>query len=72
MADTKNVELGYKKFLLEHGKKGTVTSQSARKKVEITQDVKSYKKGQVINPQTLWADHLIKLGVAKEVREKKK
>ena len=57
-----------KGMLKEHGTKGTKIRYNARKKVEIIEDTKFYKKGRVIEPHAIIADQLIKDGIAKEVR----
>lgn len=38
-----------------------------RKKIEITEDTKHYKKGETYNPHVTWADHCIEQGFAKAI-----
>ena len=64
MAELKTIDT--KALLVELGSKKTKMRYSDRKTVEILEDTKHYKKGQIISPHVTFADELIKLKIAKE------
>ena len=66
MAETKQVDT--KKMLKELAAKKAKVRFSERKKVEILEATKHYRKGQVITPHVTFADELIKSKIAKEVK----
>lgn len=49
---------------------GRIIRYNERKKVEIIENTRHYKVGQVINPHVVMADALIKQGIAKEAKSK--
>lgn len=58
-----------KAMLTENGKKGTVIRYADRLKLEILEDTRYYKAGQIITPHKVMGEALIKQGIAKEVKE---
>lgn len=49
-------------------KEKTIISYGERKKIEIVENTKYFKKGQIIEPHSLMANQLIKDKIAKEVK----
>lgn len=69
MADNKKATVDSKKMLKDLANKKVKVKFSERKEVEIIKATKFYKEGQVVNPHVTFADELIKLGIAKEVKK---
>ena len=58
-----------KEMLTENGKKGTVIRYADRVKLEILNDTRYYKAGQIITPHKVMGEALVKQGIAKEVKD---
>jgi hypothetical protein len=60
-----------KAMIAENGAKRTVIRYADRVKLEIVQDTRHYKAGQIITPHKVMGEALIKQGIAKEYKEAK-
>ena len=58
-----------KAMLAENGSKRTVIRYADRVKLEIIQETRHYKVGQIINPHKVMGEALVKQGIAKEVKD---
>lgn len=59
-----------KKMILEHAKKGTKIRLTDRMTVEIVEETKYYKKGDIISPHKIKGQALIDQGIAKKYTKK--
>jgi hypothetical protein len=55
-------------MIAENAEKRTVISYADRVKLEIVQDTRHYKVGQIINPHVVMGEALVKQGIAKKVK----
>ena len=66
MSDFKKVDA--KKMLKRLGQNNVVMRYNDRLKVEVKEDTQFYKKGDILNPHSTFAQELIGSGIAKEVK----
>lgn len=59
-----------KKMIAEHAEKGTIINLTERLTVEIVEDTKYYKKGDIISPQKIKGQALIDQKIAKKYTKK--
>ena len=55
-------------MLKENGEKKTVIRYADRVRLEIIQDTRHYRVGQIINPHKVMGEALVKQGIAKEAK----
>jgi len=67
MAEKEAKTMDAKGMLKENGSKGTKIFYGERIKLEIIEDTKFYKKGQIINPHKVMGEQLIKDKIAKKI-----
>lgn len=71
MSDSKALAtFNSKEMLKKEGENGTKIKYQSRTKIELLKDTKHYKKGQIIEPHSIVAKHMIADKLAKKVVEK--